>query len=146
MQHKHYALLMLSGLVALLLLVSACSMPGGSGSGSSTPQSKLTVMQVLQNSQKAMSQLKTAHVALNIKGSGQSSGSASPTTGSPIPSGTVNFSLTGQGVEALPGQEQMSLTVNQSVTNTANTVTEILSGGRLYAQFGGQWYVLNNSS
>ena len=145
MRYKRFGLLLLIGLAAALL-VSACSMPGGSSSGSSTPQSNLTVMQVLQNSQKAMSQLKSAHVDLNIKGSGQSSGSASPTTGSPIPSGAVNFSLIGHGDEALPSQEQMNLTVTQSVTNTPNTVTEILSGGKLYAQFGGQWYVLNGSS
>jgi hypothetical protein len=146
MQNKHHVLCLLSGLVALLFLVSACGTPGGSGTGTSTPQSNLTAQQVLQNSQKAMSQLKSAHVNLQIKGSGQSSGQASPTTGTPATSGAASFSLTGSGDEALPGQEQMNVTVTQSVTNIPITVAEILSGGKLYAQFGGQWYVLNGSS
>lgn len=146
MQHKHYAWFLLGGLAALLLLVSACSMPGGSGTATSTPQSNLTVMQVLQNSQKAMSQLKSAHVVLNIKGTGQSSGATTPTTGTPTLNGVVSFALTGSGDEALPGQEQLNLTVTQSATNTTASVAEILSGGKLYAQFGGQWYVLNGSS
>ena len=143
MQHKHHALFLLAGLVAILLLASACSGPGGTGTGTGTPPSKLSVMQVLQNSQKAMSQLKSAHVDLLIKGSGQSSGST-PTGGTPAANGAGSFSLTGHGDEALPSQEQMNMTVTQSVTNTSNSVTEILSGGKLYAQFAGQWYVLNN--
>ncbi len=140
MRNKHFALFLLMG-AALLLLFSACSMPG-----SGIPQSNLTVKQVLQNSQKAMSQLKSTHIDLQIKGSGQaSSATATQPTGTPTTTGAVKFSLTGSGDEALPGQEQMNVTVTQSVTNTANSFAEILSGGKFYVQFAGQWYELNNA-
>jgi hypothetical protein len=124
---------------ALLLLVSACSTPG-----TGTPQP--TVQQVLQNSQKAMSQLKSAHVSLLLNGSGASYNSPGTPGTTPTTGGTVTFKLSGSGDEALPGQEKMNFTVTQSVTNTTTSFAEILSGGKLYAQFGGKWYQVNSSN
>ncbi|HLX59312.1 MAG TPA: hypothetical protein VKR83_20030 [Ktedonobacteraceae bacterium] len=138
MRIKHHTLLLFSGLAALLLLCSACSTSVGTGSGS--PQSSLSVLQVLQNSQKAMSKLKSTHINLQVTGSGQALSSTAPTTGA------VNFSLTGSGDEALPDQEEMRFTASQSVTNTTNALTEILSGNKIYTQIGGQWYMLDSST
>ena len=59
---KHFLPLVAS--VMMLLLISACS-PLGGGSGGSN----LTVLQLLQNSSKAMSQLKSAHIDLKANGS-----------------------------------------------------------------------------
>lgn len=141
MRQKHSSLLLCIGLGALLVLFSACSGSIGTGASGSTPtQSSLSVLQVLQNSQKAMSNLKSAHVNFQAKGSGQSAGTS--TSGTPT---TVSFNVNGSGDEALPGQEEMRLAATQSVTNTNNTVTQILYGNKLYVQSGGQWYVLNSS-
>ena len=64
MIHKKHFLLLVA-LVTVLLLISACS-PIGGGSGGSN----LTVLQLLQNSSKAMSQLKSTHIDLKANGSG----------------------------------------------------------------------------
>lgn len=136
MRNKGILILLMGA--ALLLLVSACSTPG-----TSTPQP--TVLQVLQNSQKAMSQLKSAHVNMTLNGSGSSSNSPGTPGITPTTGGTVTFKLSGSGDEALPGQEKMNFTVTQSVSNATNSFAEILSGGKLYAQFGGKWYQVNTS-
>ncbi len=65
MIHKKHFLLLVA-LVTVLLLISACS-PIGGGSGGSN----LTVLQLLQNSSKAMGQLKSTHIDLKANGSGQ---------------------------------------------------------------------------
>lgn len=142
MRHKHSTLLLCISLGALLLLFSACSGSIGTGGGSTPAPSNLTVLQVLQNSQKAMSKLKSAHVSLQTKGSGQSAGTTTSSAGTPT---TVSYSVTGSGDEALPNQEEMHLTTTQSVTSTTNAITEIFSGNQVYVQSGGQWYVLNSS-
>ena len=142
-------------MVTLLVLLSACSPSGGSGSG-------LTVLQLLQNSSSAMSKLKSAHIDLKVNGSGAavtSNATSTPTatatttgtpiTGSSTPTPTttqVSFSLTGTGDEALPNEEAMQFTVSQTATNITNHLAQIVQGDKVYVQnTKGQWYVLDKS-
>ena len=137
MRKTNHFLLLFMALAATLLLFSACGSSTGSGNSS---KNKVSTLQVLQNSQKAMSKLKSAHVALQMKGSGQQ-------TGSTTTPGNITFSLSGSGDEALPNQEKMQLTTTQSVTNTTSNLNEIYANNTLYVQNnGGQWYALNDSS
>jgi len=137
MRKTNHFLPLLMALAATLLLFSACGSSTGSGNG---PTNKVSTLQVLQNSQKAMSNLKSAHVGLQMKGSGQQAGSTT------TPS-NITFSLSGSGDEALPNQEKMQLTTTQSVTNTTANLNEIYANNTLYVQNnGGQWYALNGSS
>jgi hypothetical protein len=135
---------MLIALATVVFLLSACGVSVGT-TGSGTPQSNLTVLQVLQNSQKAMSKLKSAHVSLKANGSGQAVNSGTPTTSTPTTT-QITFSVTGSGDEALPDQEEMHFTTTQSLTNTTNTYTQIIQGKKVYVQSGGQWYVLNTNN
>src|SRR5437763_1360357 len=96
-QHKKNVLLLLA-LATMLLLFSACS---PTSSGGSSGGSNLTVAQVLQNSSKAMSQLKSVHIDLKANGNGQaintrSTASTSTPAATPIPSNVI-FSVTGTG-------------------------------------------------
>jgi hypothetical protein len=139
---KKYIVLFVS-LGTLLLLISACSQPitgPGSGTGSS-----LTPLQVLQKSANTMQQLKSAHVEMQSADSLQAA-NATTTTGTPATSTSTptTFSLTikGSGDEALPDQEQLSLTVNQNTH-----LSEIVQGNKVYVQNAqGQWYVLDKSA
>src|SRR6266480_7404127 len=110
--------LLLVALVTVLLLISACS-PTGGGSGGSN----LTVLQLLQNSSKAMSQLKSTHIDLKANGSGQAintNATSTPTAGTTTPTTTttavnnVTFNLIGRGDEALPNVEAMQFDVSQN--------------------------------
>src|SRR3989440_11743812 len=105
MIHKKHFLLLVA-LATVLLLISACSSTGGGTGGSN-----LTVLQLLQNSSKAMSQLKSAHVDLKANGTGQAINTNTTTT--PTTS-QVTFNLTGSGDEALPNQEAMQFDVTQN--------------------------------
>jgi hypothetical protein len=134
MRKPNHFLLLVMALTAALLILGACS---STPSSSSSSKSKVPTLQVLQNSQKAMSQLKSAHVVLNMKGTGQQTGSTT------APS-NITFSVTGSGDEALPNEEKMQLTTTQSVTNATSNLNEIYVGNTLYVQNdGGQWYALN---
>src|SRR4051812_28895796 len=82
-KYKAYSIFMGIALAAVLLIVSACSAPGGTGSNGN---SSLTVMQVLQNSANAMQKLKTVHFDTTTNGSFQST--SSPSASSPA---TVNL-------------------------------------------------------
>jgi len=150
MIHKKHFLLLIA-LAIVLLLISACSPTGGGSSGS-----KLTVLQLLQNSSKAMSQLKSAHVDLKANGSGQAiTTNATPTTGTTTtitPTATVNqvtFNLIGSGDEALPNQEVMQFDVSQNgatTTPTTSHLEQIVQGDKVYIKnTKGQWYVLDKS-
>jgi hypothetical protein len=135
MRKPNHFLLLMMGLATALLILGACS----STPSSSGPKSKESALQVLQNSQKAMSKLKSAHVVLNMKGTGQQ-------TGSTTAPGSVNFSVSGSGDEALPNEQKMQLTTTQSVTNATSNLNEIYVGNTLYVQTnGGQWYALNGA-
>jgi hypothetical protein len=140
MKKKYIALFVSFG--TLVLLISACSQPitgPTSGTGSS-----LTALQVLQKSANAMQQLKSAHVEMQSADSLQAA-NATATVGTPTTMGTpTTFSLTvkGSGDEALPDQEQLSLTENQNTH-----LTEIVQGNKVYVQNAqGQWYVLDKSA
>jgi len=132
---KHLGLL---ALVAILLLMSACSFPG---TGSS-----LTAAQVLQNSTNAMKHLKSVHLDMKITGSIQTGLAATPTASNPTPSQTA-FTLTVSGDEMLQGQQpSVKLTLIESILGQNTTFSEILLGGKAYFQNSkGQWYVLDKS-
>src|SRR6266705_1079952 len=112
MIHKKHFLLLVA-LATVLLLISACS-PIGGGSGGSN----LTVLQLLQNSSKAMSQLKSTHIDLKANGSGQAittNATSTPTTGTATP--------------------------------TTSHLEQIVQGDKVYIKnTKGQWYVLDKSA
>src|SRR5579872_927188 len=95
--------LMCIPLVMLVLLISACTSTGSTGGSSN-----LTALQVLQNSAKAMQQLKSSHISFSLTGNAQAN--ATPTSSS-SPS-SVNFSVKGNGDEALPN-ESLQITTAQ---------------------------------
>ena len=142
---KHFLPLVAS--VMMLLLISACS-PLGGGSGGSN----LTVLQLLQNSSKAMSQLKSSHIDLKANGSGQAITTPTPRTTTTSPTATVNnvtFNLIGSGDEALPNTEAMQFDVSQNGATTVPTTShleQIVQGDKVYIKnTKGQWYVLDKS-
>lgn len=115
-------------LTVVLLIVSACSAPGATGSSS------LTVMQVLQNSANAMQKLKSVHFDSTTNGSfqGSSSSSSSP--------GAITVNLKASGDEQAPN-EQAHITLNNAMN-----LSEVVTADKIYVQnMQGQWYVLNKS-
>lgn len=126
-------------LLPVLLLMCACS-PSLGLSGSS-----LTVLQVLQNSAKAMKDLKSAHIDTQTTGSLQTiSTTATSTSGT---SDHLMFKVTGNGDEALPNQEQLQLAIDKGGNNQSTQVAEIVQGDKVYIQnTKGQWYVLDKST
>ena len=137
--HKRYPFLVVALMVCALFLVSACSQPGiGTSSGSSS----LTTLQVLQNSENAMKQLKSSHVDLQSTSTYQVSGAAPSSNGSSAvipPNGTAN--ITASGDEALPDAEQLQMNINQSTK-----IAQIIQGDNVYIQNAqGKWYVLNKN-
>ncbi len=121
-------------MVGIVLLISACTQPAGTGSNSS---SSLSVGQVLQKSANAMKQLKSSHVDLQSTTNIQTSG-----TGTKGTSQIVSVRVKGDGDQQLPDQEQLNLTLN----NTTN-VAEILQGNKVYIKNNqGKWYVLDKTA
>jgi hypothetical protein len=120
----------------LLLLMTACSIPGVNASKST--------LALLQSSDSAMKQLKTEHVVMNSTSTSTinlgTSSSTSPTQS------TAKVKMTGD--IALPDQSSMQLTLN---TGTANqniniTISMVMMGQQLYIQNSkGKWYQLNNT-
>jgi len=128
-----------SGLLALamlLLLMTACNIPGVGASKST--------LALLQSSDSAMKQLKTEHIVMNSTSTSSinlgTSSSASPTQT------TAKLKMTGD--IALPDQSSMQLTLN---TGTANqniniTISMVMMGQQFYIQNSkGKWYQLNNT-
>lgn len=128
-----------SGLLALgmlLLLMTACSIPGINASKST--------LSLLQSSDSAMKQLKTEHVVMNSTSTSTinlgTSSSASPTQT------TAKLKMTGDIV--LPDQSSMQLTLNTGAVNqNINiTISMIITGQQLYIQNSkGKWYQLDNT-
>ncbi len=151
MQKKHYVLSITLALAFLLLSACSPSIGGGNSGGSN-----LTVLQLLQNSSKAMSQLKSAHVDLKANGSGMAltpNATVTPTTGTPTATPTTNqvtFNLSGSGDEALPNGEAMQFDVTQNgATSTPTTahLEQVVQGDKVYIKnTKGQWYVLDKSA
>jgi len=132
-KYKTYSIFMGIALAAVLLIVSACSAPGGTGSNGN---SSLTVMQVLQNSANAMQKLKTVHFDTTTNGSFQ--GTSTPSASS---SGAVTFNLKGSGDELLPDQQQAHITLNNMIN-----LAEVVTTDKVYVQnTQGKWYVLDKS-
>src|SRR5262245_49253654 len=101
--------LLLTGLVALLFLLAACSVPG-LASTSPTPA------QTLQNSAKVMSQLKSVHFNIpQVTLAARSSGSSN---------NGVSFTLTGQGDAVSPDQASVSIALGK------NPVLALISKGQ----------------
>lgn len=114
---KQYMVLM--GVATLLLLLSACSTPTLAGSASP--------IQTLQNSAKAMSQLKSAHfdvqATLHVQSTGANEG--------------VSFNITGHGDATASDQADVNLSLGQ------NPLLSLIStNSKIYVQAGdGTWYV-----
>ncbi len=126
-------------LLPVLLLISACSPSLGTGNSS------LTVLQVLQNSAKAMKDLKSAHIETKTTGTLQTLGT--PGTPAPTTASSLMFKVSGSGDEALPDQEQLQVTVSQGENSVPANLAEIVQGDKVYVQnTKGQWYVLNKSA
>jgi hypothetical protein len=140
-KEKRYPFLVMALMVSALFLVSACTQPG-TGSGTSSGTSSLTTLQVLQNSENAMKQLKASHVELQSTSNYQTSGATTSNNGSSTlipPNGTAN--ITASGDEALPDSEQLQLTINQNTK-----MAQIVQGNNVYIQNAqGKWYVLNKN-
>lgn len=135
---KHKRLYSLLALGALLLLMSACAPVISSGGSSLSP------WQVLQNSAKAMKQLKSAHFDLKVA-SNLLVTAATPTTATPV-AGQVNVNITGSGDENLPDKQSLQITIGQNITGQNISLSEIALGNKVYIKNPkGQWYVLDKS-
>jgi hypothetical protein len=133
---KHKRLYSLLFLGVLLLLMSACAPVISSGGSSLSPG------QVLQNSAKAMKQLKSAHFDLKVASNLQAT-AATPTTATPV-AGQVNVNITGNGDENLPDQQSLQITIGQNITGQNISLSEIALGNKVYIKNPtGQWYVLD---
>src|SRR5690242_21920548 len=130
--------IMLVGMISLVVLVSACTQIGPTGG----TQSGLSVGQVIQKSTDAMKQLKSSHIGLQSTLNTQTTGgTATPGTDTPAHS-NISLNIKGTGVQQLPDQEQMDLTVNNDVN-----VSEILQGDKVYVKNAqGKWYVLDKNT
>lgn len=116
MLHASKKPLILTGMITLLFILAACSVPGA---GSATPA------QALQSSASAMSKLSSVHFALQTSVAVQNSGS---TNG-------VTYNVTGQGDAATPNQVAVNLSAG------APLFSLISSGQKVYVQIkGGSWY------
>jgi hypothetical protein len=125
-------------LLPVLLLISACSPSLGTGNSS------LTVLQVLQNSAKAMKDLKSAHIETKTTGTLQTLGT--PGAQKPTTASSLMFKVSGSGDEALPNEEQLQVTVSQGKNSSPANLAEIVQGEKVYVQnTKGQWYVLDKS-
>jgi hypothetical protein len=129
-------LLAIPAMIAMLLLISACSV-GGTGSGSN-----LTVLQVVQKSTDAMKNLKSSHVELQSTSMGQTDTTGTPTANATPTAGASTVTIKGSGDQALPNQMQLNLTINQGTQ-----VTEILDGENVYIKnTDGKWYVIDKQN
>ncbi len=127
--------------VAMLLIMSACSLGSGS-TGSGTPGSK-TGAQVLQNTANTMKQLKAIHlnmqvntkiVAVDLK----------PTPGSTTPT-NINLNINANGDAVMPGQVSLKLNIG-GFSGLKLNLAEILKGDKAYIQNSkGQWYMMDKS-
>jgi hypothetical protein len=128
MLQRYKGHILLTVLVALLFLLSACG-TSALANNTASPQ------QTLQNSAKAMSQLKSVHfdlqATLNLQSASTTNGGASG----------ISFNVTGHGDAATSDQVDMDLLLGQ------NPLLSVVStAGKVYVQSqGGTWYVVNQS-
>src|SRR6266478_4495429 len=122
-------------LAAVLLIVSACSLPVGS----SPTSSSLTPLQVLKSSAHAMQKLNSVHFETTTNGTFLAGNAGTPATPT---AGNGSFNLKGSGDAVLPSQERSQITVNQSIN-----LAEVVTADKVYIQnTKGQWYVLDKST
>lgn len=136
--HKH--IFAVSFILLLGLLLAACA-PGMTG----TTTSNLTVKDVLLKSAGAMQKLQTSHVDANanIQLSSTSPQTPSATNGTPTvttPS-NVSFTVTASGVQKLPQEMQLNMSVN--ALNQTTKINEVTTSDKVYIQNSqnNQWYV-----
>jgi len=128
MLQKYRGHILVTGLVALLFLLSGCGTLG-LANGSTTPT------QTLQNSAKAMSELKSVHfdlqALLDLQSASSSNGAANG----------LSFNVTGHGDAAMP--DQVSATFSLGQNPVLNVIT---TGGKIYVQGqNGKWFVMDQS-
>jgi LppX/LprAFG-like lipoprotein len=129
-------------LAATLLVVSACSSSVSIGAGGSPTPSSLTLLQVLQNSAKAMQKLNSVHFVTTSNGSFQANNAGTPTTAATPGINNASVNVKASGDAALPNQEKSQITLNQSIN-----LAEIVTADKVYIQnTRGQWYVLDKST
>lgn len=87
-----------------------------------------------------MKQLKSSHVDLQSTTNVQAAnGSSTSTTSTPT---NVTVQVKGSGVQQLPDQEQLNLTINN-----ATNLAEILQGNKVYVKNSqGHWYVMDKNA
>src|SRR5260221_12553671 len=105
-------------LLPVLLLISACSPSLGTG------YSSLTVLQVLQNSAKAMKNLKSAHIETKTTDTLQTLGRIG--TPAPTTAGSLMFKVSGTGDEALPNEDQFQVPGSQGKNSSPANLAEIV--------------------
>jgi hypothetical protein len=136
---KHKRLYSLLALGALLLLMSACAPVISSGGSSLSPG------QVLQNSAKAMKQLRSAHFDLKVASNLLANPTSVTATATPVPN-EINVNITGSGDENLPDKQLLQITIGQNITGQNISLSEIALGNKVYIKNPkGQWYVLDKS-
>jgi hypothetical protein len=115
----------LGGLLALLFVLAACSVPGLGGT-SPTPT------QTLQNSAAAMAKLNSVHVDLQATLNARANNA----------NGGVTFNLSGHGDAAKPDNASVSLSLGQK-----HLLAVISAGSKVYVQpSNGVWYWLDKST
>jgi hypothetical protein len=113
----------LGGLLALLFVLAACSLPGLGGTSPA---------QTLQNSAAAMAKLNSVHVDLQATLNAHANNA----------NGGVTFNLSGQGDAAKPDDASVSLSLGQK-----HLLAVVSSGSKVYVQSGdGVWYWLDKST
>jgi hypothetical protein len=122
--------------IALVLLMSACGSTGSGGSGGTSQSAG----QVILNSAKAMKQIKTVHLDMQMTESISVTGASSSSSGTPS---SITITANGHGDEVLPDQSSLTL----SLSGIGNyTFAEISQGQQIYIQNQhGQWYVIDKS-
>lgn len=126
LRRKHTKHIFLTGLVALLFLLTACSVPGLPTGSSPTPA------QTLQNSSVAMSKLNSVHFDLR---------QASLKIQSSDAQGGMTFNVTGHGDAAAPDQVSVKF-----VSEQKPLFALVSKGPKVYVQVtGGTWYSLDKA-
>lgn len=129
MERIHRKHIWLMSLVAMLFFVVGCGTPG-------LASSPVPVSQTLQNSAKAMSQLKSVH--LDLQATLNIQAHTSSTNTNPV---GMTFNVTGHGDVAMPNQLALNLFLGQ------NRLFNVISTGKtVYIQGkNGQWYSIDIS-
>src|SRR5258708_8777354 len=128
--------------IAILLIMSACSLGSGS-TGSGTPGSK-TGAQVLQNTANTMKQLKAVHLNMQVNTKIGAVG-LRPTPGSTTPT-NINFNINANDDAVMPGQVSLKLNIG-GFSGLKLNLAEILKRDKAYIHNSkSQWDIMDKSS